>query len=109
MGCYYFDAQSINPNEIEGLPAEFAFHSPFPNPFNPTTTFSFDLPTSSQVRLDVFDISGRIVGAHSRAPLQYTPGTHHITLNASDLSSGVYVYRFEAGEFVGTGKMLLLK
>jgi len=95
-------------------PSSFVVHSCYPNPFNPTTTIRFDLPVASQVKLDVFDINGRIVGAHGRAPLQYTSGTHLITFNGSNLASGIYLYRLQmsgsgAIPTIETGKMVLLK
>jgi len=90
-------------------PSTIIIHPCSPNPFNPTTTISFDLPVASQVKLDVFDINGRIVGAHSRAPLQYSPGTHSISFDGSNQTSGIYLYRLTAGEFTASGKMVLMK
>ncbi|TKJ40619.1 hypothetical protein CEE37_06545 [candidate division LCP-89 bacterium B3_LCP] len=101
------------------LPTEYLICQNYPNPFNPTTVISFSLPVASLVKLEVFDINGRNVGAslcacpgsHRGLPLQswHPPGTHQITFNGSDLSSGIYIYRLTAGEFTASGKMLLLK
>ncbi len=87
----------------------------YPNPFNPTITISFHLPVASDVRLDVFDINGRTVGA--RLPRPYSPGHHEITFDGSELSSGIYVYRLTAGKVSRSGatptmmfgKMALMK
>ncbi|TKJ39070.1 hypothetical protein CEE37_11645 [candidate division LCP-89 bacterium B3_LCP] len=100
---------------------DFHLHQNSPNPFNATTVIGFSLPVASMVKLDVFDINGRNVGAtlcgrpgqgrHGGLPLHdwMEPGQHHITFDGSGLVSGIYIYRLTAGEFVGTGKMVLLK
>ncbi|TKJ42215.1 hypothetical protein CEE37_00635 [candidate division LCP-89 bacterium B3_LCP] len=81
----------------------------FPNPFNPITTINFDLPVASLVKLDVFDINGRNVGAFRETPKSYTPGTHQITFDGTGLPSGIYIYRLTAGDFTGIEKMVLMK
>ncbi|MBU0518771.1 S8 family peptidase, partial [bacterium] len=103
------------PNPFEGpidkgviIPETFSV-SVYPNPFNPTTTITFDLPVASQVTLNVFDIHGRRVGVGLAPTRNYTPGTHALTFDGSGLSSGIYFYRLEAGEFPASGKMVLLK
>ncbi len=96
---------------------EFALYYAYPNPFNGTTVLSFELPKASMVRLEVFDVNGRSVGAHSSAPLSgsgatptlYPAGTHEITFDGSGLPSGVYYYRLTAGANVASGKMMLMK
>ncbi|MBU0518151.1 hypothetical protein KJ564_04355 [bacterium] len=96
------------------LPVEFKLHPPHPNPFNPTTNITFDLPVASDVKLTVFDIHGRDItsaGRHKTDPYAefYPPGTPSITFDGSNLSSGVYLYRLQAGEHHASGKMVLLK
>ncbi|HEX7343839.1 MAG TPA: T9SS type A sorting domain-containing protein [bacterium] len=97
-------------------PTEFALHSPFPNPFNAVTIISFDLPMASRVRLEIFDISGRSIPSGSGT----TPttklidgwreaGSHEVTFDASNLASGVHIYRLQAGDFVASQKLILLK
>ncbi len=83
-------------------------HQSHPNPFNPTTTISFDLPVTSEVKLNIFDIHGRDVGAGFKSA-QYNPGTHQITFDGSDLASGIYIYRLTANDFTASGKMVLMK
>ncbi len=90
-------------------PTEFALLGAYPNPFNPTTTISFSLPEAARVRLEVFDINGRNVGVGLAPTRYYTPGAHEITFDASHLSSGIYIYRLQAGEFTASHKMILLK
>ncbi|MBU0519347.1 T9SS type A sorting domain-containing protein [bacterium] len=92
----------------ETLPSSFHIAC-YPNPFNPTTMITFDLPVASQVTLNVFDISGARVGVGLAPTRHYNPGTHAITFDGSNLSSGIYFYRLEAGENTAVGKMVLLK
>ncbi len=85
----------------------FSISGCYPNPFNPTTVISFQLPVASLVKLDVFDVNGRNVGA--RLPRPYMTGQHQITFDGSGLSSGIYIYRLTAGNYTASGKILLLK
>ncbi len=80
-----------------------------PNPFNPATTFRFELPEAGLVRVEVFDVNGRGVWAHSRAPLQMEAGTHEITFDGSALPSGIYFVRLLTGDSQTVQKMVLLK
>ncbi|MGE5679956.1 MAG: phosphodiester glycosidase family protein [Bacillota bacterium] len=79
----------------------------YPNPFNPATTISYDLPMQSKVELKVFDLLGREVA--SLINEDQNAGHHSIGFDGSSLSSGMYIYRINAGEFVQTRKMMLLK
>ncbi|MFO8029259.1 MAG: glycoside hydrolase family 3 N-terminal domain-containing protein [Cyclonatronaceae bacterium] len=79
----------------------------YPNPFNPVTTISFELPRQKQVSLAVYDIQGRRVAELANGILG--AGRHSFAFDASRLSSGVYVYRLVAGERQITQKMLLVK
>ncbi|MCX6639365.1 MAG: T9SS type A sorting domain-containing protein [bacterium] len=99
---------SENPStEITATPGEFKLSGASPNPFNPTTTLTFTLPYPAKVSLEVFDINGRVVRAQHAAPLQ--AGEHIIVFDGSELASGVYLYRFSAGNATMTGKMVLMK
>jgi hypothetical protein len=90
------------------LPTEYSLGQNYPNPFNPTTTLSYELPTASDVNLVVMDILGRIV-----EPLvtgHQSSGRHTVNWAARDHhAGGVYFYRIEAGGFVATRKMVLMK
>ncbi|MCX6641397.1 MAG: M28 family peptidase [bacterium] len=90
-----------------GFPNQFRIGSVYPNPFNPTTIIRFTLPNAVQVRLEVFDIGGRLVRAQHAAPLQ--AGEHNITFDGSGMAAGVYVVRLQTGEYTGIEKMVLLK
>jgi hypothetical protein len=78
-----------------------------PNPFNPNTTISFDLPASARVSLEIFDTAGRMVQLSD--PGVFPAGTHQITFDGSSLASGVYIYQLTADEFNASGKMVLMK
>jgi hypothetical protein len=105
-----FDGQFEYSNIIEvdaGLPKTFALEQNYPNPFNPTTLISYQLPVASNVLLKVYDVLGREV--MTLVNERQEAGAYNFTLNASSLSSGVYFYRLQAGRFVETKKMMLVK
>ncbi|MCC6886307.1 MAG: T9SS type A sorting domain-containing protein [Ignavibacteria bacterium] len=79
----------------------------YPNPFNPVTNIRFDIMKAGKVRLSVYDITGKEVSVLTNEVLK--PGSYEVGFNASHLSSGVYYYRIEAGEFVSVKRMVLLK
>jgi hypothetical protein len=89
------------------IPNAFALYQNFPNPFNPSTTIKFELPKSSHVSLAVYDILGReqsvLVNERRNA------GVYEVKFDGSNLASGVYFYRLEAGDFVQTKKLLILR
>ncbi|MBU0519644.1 T9SS type A sorting domain-containing protein, partial [bacterium] len=90
-------------------PDHFTLHPVYPNPFNPTTTITFTLPMAGEVDLSVFDISGSRVGGGLAPTRSYPPGTHSIQFDGSNLTSGIYFIRLQAGEFTALQKMVLLK
>lgn len=79
----------------------------YPNPFNPTTTISFDLPKAMQAQLRIFDITGRTVT--TLADEQFTAGAHQLRFDGSRLPSGVYFARLQTGSFSEARKLILLK
>jgi len=89
------------------LPTQFALEQNFPNPFNPSTTLRFALPSASEVRLTVFNTLGQTVATLVNQPMN--AGNHVVQFNASNLSSGMYFYRIDAGGFTQTLKMMLVK
>ncbi|MEX0661765.1 MAG: T9SS type A sorting domain-containing protein [Balneolaceae bacterium] len=91
----------------EQTPTSFTLNQNYPNPFNPSTVISFDLPQTSDVQLDVYDLLGRNVAA--LVSDQFDAGTHEVNFNAQDLSSGMYLYRLQAGSQVLTRKLTLIK
>jgi hypothetical protein len=89
------------------IPTNFALNQNFPNPFNPSTQISFQLPSDSRMTLKVYDILGREVATLIDG--YQTAGVHQVQFNAQNLSSGIYFYRLSvAGQDV-VKKMLLLK
>jgi len=89
------------------LPKVFALDQNYPNPFNPTTVISFALPKASDVQLSVYNIHGQKVVELINNEM--VAGNHTVNFNAINLTSGIYIYRIKAGNFVSVKKMLLLK
>lgn len=79
----------------------------YPNPFNPSTRIGFSLPNESWVTIEVFDVSGRRIS--TLVDKFYTSGTHFTTFDASNLTSGVYIYRLTTPEYSYNQKMVLTK
>jgi hypothetical protein len=93
--------------EKEILPTEYTLYQNYPNPFNPTTTIKYDLPNSSDVSLIIYDILGRKVKALINEKQQ--AGRYEVQFDASNLSSGVYIYQLVSEKFISSKKMILLK
>jgi hypothetical protein len=89
------------------VPTEYALAQNFPNPFNPTTTIRFSLPRDGRVVLKLYNLLGQEV--RSLLDQEMSAGERSVTLDASDLASGVYFYRLEAGQFSSTRKMVMLR
>jgi dienelactone hydrolase len=85
----------------------FFLEQNYPNPFNPTTKINFQIPHSSFVILKVFDILGKEVATLVNEELH--PGNHETTFDGNGFASGVYFYRIQAGDFVQTRKLVLLR
>jgi len=94
-------------NNIVTGPTEFKLTQNFPNPFNPATTIKYNVPVNSQVSLKVYNTTGQLVSTLVEGTQE--PGSYEISFNASDLSSGVYYYRLNAGSYTDTKKMTLIK
>jgi surface protein len=93
--------------EKADLPAEFTLDQNYPNPFNPTTTIRFGLPESADVSLEVYTVLGQKV--MTLVNENRSAGWHTVSFNGARLSSGVYVYRIQAGGMVQTRKLMLVK
>ena len=106
------DGSQLNVNDSDPIPVTFALHANYPNPFNPTTTISYDLPERAQVTLDIYDILGKqiktLVNQSQDAgnKIAVWDGTDNL---GRQVSAGVYLYQIQAGGFAQTRKMLLLK
>ncbi len=90
------------------VPKEFALHQNYPNPFNPSTEIAFDLPTASTVTLKIYNILGQEVFTLLNNE-SVGAGSHAYRFDASNLSSGIYFYKIQAGSFDAVRKMMLVK
>lgn len=101
---------TINTTSNEEQPdriKNFELFQNYPNPFNPTTNIKYQLPNTSYVTLEVFDLAGRLV---STLVEELQPsGIYEVTFNGENISSGLYIYRMQAGEQVFTRKLVLVK
>lgn len=88
------------------VPTEFSLKQNYPNPFNPTTTILFSLSEASDYTLTIYNVTGQVVDVFTGSE---NAGTYEINWNASNVASGVYFYKLEAGKFMETKKMVLLK
>ncbi len=98
-----FGIQTIS-NEV---PSSFSLEQNYPNPFNPSTKIKFSVAEQKQVELKVFDITGREISTLVNQQLK--PGIYEYDWNASNLPSGVYLYKLASGSFSSTKKMVLVK
>jgi hypothetical protein len=88
-------------------PKSYSLEQNYPNPFNPSTTIKYSLPNNSAVSLKVYNLIGQEVATLINT--YQTSGEYVVTFNASNLSSGVYFYRLDAGSYNVVKKMMLLK
>ena len=100
--------------EIVKLPKEFKIHNAYPNPFNPSTTISFELPKKSDVKLSIYNIQGKEVWTQSQSPLRMNAGTCEVKWNGVDnhdqiLSTGVYFVKISTSEYSGMQKVMFIK
>ncbi|MBT6938986.1 MAG: T9SS type A sorting domain-containing protein, partial [Candidatus Marinimicrobia bacterium] len=98
--------------KVISVPSEFALHDNYPNPFNPTTTFRFDVPEVSDVTLSIYNMLGQRVRTFNYQ--NTSAGYHSVTWDATNdlgeqVGAGVYLYQLRANQFVKTRKMVLLK
>jgi streptogramin lyase len=102
---------SMTPNGVEVInpevPSGYELSQNYPNPFNPTTVINFSIPNSGLVSIKVFDILGQEVAELINEVK--SAGSYKVDFDASNLSSGMYIYRITAGKFNATKKMMLLK
>ena len=102
------ETRVVTSNErTDELPEAYALHGNYPNPFNPSTTITYELPEASDIRLIVLDVLGRVV--ESLVTGRESRGTHNIRWDAGDAPGGVYFVQLESGDFVQTRKMTLVK
>ena len=93
--------------EVDAMPVNYALFQNSPNPFNPSTTIRYQLPSESKVIVKLYDILGNEVSTLVNEVKQ--PGVYEVELNAQNLASGTYIYRLVSGGFSETRKMVLLR
>ena len=94
-------------NERPVIITQYSLSQNYPNPFNPSTTIEFDLPKTTEVTLKVFNILGEEVATLVSSKL--STGSYSYNWDASNFASGVYLYRLQAGDYVETKKMILMR
>lgn len=105
-GVYVIDAVK-GVEEFKAIPNAYEISQNYPNPFNPTTTIQFALPVDSKVNISVYNVVGQKVAELVNG--EFEAGYHTVQFNASNLSSGIYFYKIEAGKFNAVKKMMLIK
>ncbi len=106
VGDIVSEAFQINVEEITSVKTtydnfsleEFILYPNYPNPFNPTTKINYSIPKQSIVTLKVFDVLGREIA--TLVNKEQSVGNYEVEFNASNLTSGIYLYRIQAGDFV---------
>ncbi len=105
--CFYYGRLVTGVKRGSDDERTFRLSQNYPNPFNPTTTITYSLPHRSHVMLTVFNALGQQVATLVNGDME--PGYHTVQFDGSHLSSGMYFYRLQAGSFVDTKKLLLVK
>ena len=107
---YNYPHFELSATSVEGpneLPTSYSLSQNYPNPFNPVTTIEFELPKAQHVTIEVFDMLGRKVA--TLVDQMQSAGTQRVQFNADSHSSGLYIYRIRAGDYVATKHMMLVK
>ena len=97
----------VNDQTLQQAPTTYALDQNYPNPFNPSTKIRYQIPVVARVTLKLYDILGREVRTLMSQTLQ--AGSYATTFDATGLASGIYFYRLQAGEFVDSKRLVLLK
>ncbi len=107
---FQYNGNYVNTNlddDDASVPVSATLHPAYPNPFNPSTTIAFDLPTNGKVTIGLYDVTGRLV--RTLADTEFMSGRHQIQLDARGLSSGVYLVRMSGTFGLMSNKVTLLK
>ncbi|HSD62646.1 MAG TPA: T9SS type A sorting domain-containing protein, partial [Ignavibacteriaceae bacterium] len=105
-----FDGSFEYSKEVEvevNYKLEFSLSQNYPNPFNPSTMIKYSIPKDGYVNLKIYNTLGQQVAELVNGIVK--AGSHQVTFNAGNLSSGVYYYRIESGNYVSVRKMMILK
>ena len=112
-GKIYKFSQALSTVKIDGIiPNKIFLHQNYPNPFNPVTTLRYDLPENGLVNITIYDMLGRQV--KTLMDQTQDAGYRSVIWNATDdygkpVSAGIYLYQIQAGGYIRTKKMVLLK
>ncbi|MCP4580458.1 MAG: T9SS type A sorting domain-containing protein [candidate division Zixibacteria bacterium] len=106
MGALFFD-QTVSIDDLFQISLRYTLAQNYPNPFNASTTIKYELPNQARVTIDIYDILGRKVT--TLIDRQQQAGYHQAIWQADDFSSGMYFYKIQAGDYIESKKMLLLK
>lgn len=93
--------------EVMTQPFDFTLYQNYPNPFNPSTNIKYEVPSITNVKLEIFDVLGKSI--RTLVNQEKPAGRYELLFDGSSLSSGLYYYRIIAGDFVQTKKMMLIK
>ena len=110
IGFWYQYAATITDVEdrwMFEIPKQFELYQNYPNPFNPTTVIRYGIPKESTVKLVVYNILGEVI--KTLVENKQKAGSYEVNFNASNMATGIYIYRIQAGDFVETKKMILLR
>lgn len=104
----FWENDNMVTNNSNNIPTTFNLYQNFPNPFNPSTLIKYDLPKDVNVTIRIYDLLGREVATLVNNEFK-NAGRYELAWNALNYATGVYIYRIEAGDFVSTKKMVLIK
>lgn len=105
---FWYVYPALTPVEDEEMmPVKYSLEQNYPNPFNPTTVIKFSIPEKVRVLIKIYDILGREVAVLNNSEMDR--GWHKIEFNAQGYSSGIYICRMIAGNYISTKKMLMIK
>jgi hypothetical protein len=107
LAIYDFNFDHPTSLENEEIPVEYPLYQNYPNPFNPITTIKYQIPELTFVTIKVFDVLGNEIDllVNAEKPI----GSYEVEFDGSELTSGIYFYKIQAGDFVETKKMVLLR
>ena len=111
-GQFVLTRSVLELNDQFSIPTEFTLHQNYPNPFNPVTTLRYDLPENGHVNIIIYDMLGKQV--KTLINQTHEAGYRSVIWDATNdygkpVSAGIYLYQIQAGEYISTKKMVLLK
>jgi hypothetical protein len=98
---------AVAEDPLPQFPVNYNLAQNFPNPFNPSTTIRYTIPERAQVKLEIYNMLGQLIEV--LVDEEQFSGYHEVVFRRTNLASGVYIYRLQAGYFVETRRMIILK